>query len=88
MVTFCAHCGAPTEIVEHQFYVGTRETEDGRPRIADYWTVYAPLYFKSTEDRRGVLEVYCGPVCSNLGHHEYNNKEAREKAGRVRAAGH
>lgn len=61
----CANCGAECEIHEHIFYSGTRCTADRRQRVSEVWAIYAPLYYLASEDFRGAVLGFCGPICSS-----------------------
>lgn len=66
----CGVCGIEVTPIAHRFYEG-RAVHDGCDdpscavaKPAREWFVYAPLYFKPTDDGEACDVPFCGPACA------------------------
>lgn len=54
----CIVCNNECEVLTHTFFKGTQD------RPERFWTVVAPLYYKSNNENTECIEPYCSCKCS------------------------
>ncbi len=55
----CSVCCKPTEIMRHEFRIGSLPNHHRGPD----WTIVAPLYFAAAADKRSAVAFFCSAEC-------------------------